>query len=138
MTGFTGKRHGFTEEDFGPYLRGKVELPNFVELDLAVGIGCIAAGGGLRVRQPVENAKLPKDTSTWGRWARYFLGVTQGGTLDGTGYVIWYGDNGNGRVGRFALCQHKKQGGSAAQSQRGYHPGHCTKCGLDMTVDSSD
>lgn len=136
MTEFTGKRHGFTRDDFAPYFKGNATLPNFKELELPVGLGMIAAGGGLRVRQEIDNIKLPGSTRKWGGWARYFLGTGQGGSLDGTGLVIWY-DKGVGRIGRFALCNHVKHTHSDANPTRGWHPGHCVKCGLDLTVDSS-
>ena len=137
------KRRGFSiDDDLMPLMRGKAMLPNFEELPLDHGIATIAAGGCLLAQPGVMNAKIPGSTSSWGHWARYFLATTQGGLFDGTGYVIWYaseGGHGKGHVGRFAICDHKKEGtGSVEQSRRGYSPGFCTKCGLDLTVDSSD
>jgi hypothetical protein len=118
-------------------MAGKLPLPNFEEISLERGVANIAVGGGLVDAMGVRNAKVPGSSSTWGHWSRYFLGTTQGGALDGTGYVIWW-DRGNGHVGKFAICRHEKVTGSGADPRRGWHPGRCSKCGLDMTVDSGD
>lgn len=118
-------------------MKGKRELPNFERMDLSKGVATIAAGGGLITKPGVLNAKVPGSKSSWGHWARYFLSSTQGGQLDGIGYVMWW-DNSEGYVGRFAICKHKKVLGAGANPSRGWHPGKCSECGLDMTVDSSD
>ncbi len=135
------KRSGFTDEDLHPLVTGKEVLPNFEELSLERGIANIAAGAGLIAYAGVKNAKIPRSKSSWGHWARYFFGSTQGGVLDGTGYVIWWESDhgvGKGHVGRFAICKHEKVATAGAKPMRGWHPGFCTKCGLDMTVDSGD
>ena len=116
---------------------GKMIPPNFETLTLSKGVANIAAGGGLAVVPGINNLKLPFGKSSWGHWARYFLGKTQGGAFDGSGYVMWY-DRGDGHIGRFALCQHKKKEGAGANPRRGWHPGYCSLCGLNMTVDSGD
>lgn len=152
------KRNGFSlEEDLNPLMYGLVTVPNFEELDPLTGIDNIAAGGGMVAVPSVMWARLPG--SDRGIWARYFLNKEQGGGLSGSGYVMIYGglkakrneagaiildENqrhvmaGSGRIGRFAICQHEKKDAPGANHSRGWHPGHCTKCGLDMTVDSSD
>ena len=127
------RRRGFQDEDFAPILKGKAVLPNFEELPLERGIANIAAGACLLAVQGVRNARLPNGK----HWARYFLNTTQGGSRDGTGYVMWY-DHEVGHVGRFAICKHERRGGPGGNPRRGWHPGHCTKCGLVMTVDSGD
>ena len=68
--------------------------------------------------------------------ARYFLDHTQNMLLNGEGYVLWHGD-GRGHVGRFEICQHKKESTRDARPDRGWFPGFCAHCGLDMTIDSS-
>lgn len=128
----------FTFEDaFAPILSGKIELPNYHEMDLATGVAHIAAGGGLHTVPGIKNAKPPKSNSNWGHWARYFLSTTQGGQFDGTGYVMFW-DASKGRIGSFALCKHEKVDAPGANHQRGWHPSRCKKCGLDMTYDSGD
>ena len=133
------------EADFKPILDGKKLIPNFEELPLAQGIANIAAGGGMYALPGINNAKIPGNDSSWGHWARYFLNTGQGGGYDGTGYVIWYDRGGKetnyqaiGRVARFAICKHEKVEGPGANHSRGWHPGYCGKCGLDMSVDSGD
>lgn len=118
-------------------MAGKVTAPNLEVLDLSKGVAAIAAGGGLKTIPDIRNLKFAGSKSSWGHWARYFLVATQGGQLDGSGYVMWW-DNSNGFVGRFAICNHKKVVGAGANPTRGWHPGKCSECGLDMTVDSSD
>ena len=73
----------------------------------------------------------------------YFLtgGANMSGGLDGSGYVIAYGNDKGGAApitGRFAICKHEKISSPSAIPSRGWHPGHCGKCGLDMTIDSGD
>lgn len=132
------KRSGYNlEEDYAPIFKGKVQVPNFEEMTLELGVAAIAAGGGLIAQSGVQNAKIPGSNSSWGHWARYFLSSTQGGALDGVGYVMFY-DHGKGRVGRFAICKHEKIEGPGANHSLGWHPGHCGKCGLNMSVDSGD
>jgi hypothetical protein len=95
----------------------------------------------MEARPGVQHILLAGEAHT--TWARAFVNHTQGGTFDGTGIVIWWrgqmqrGPEGS-QIARFALCKHQKQQGSGANPSRGWHPGKCTKCGLDMTVDSSD
>ncbi len=116
--------------------KGKQFPPNFEELDLSKGIGILASGANLAYAGQ-GNFKHPNGKSSWGHWAKFFLSKTQDGTLDGSGYVIWY-DHEAGKVGHFSLCQHKKKSGAGANPLHGWHPGHCTLCGLNMTVDSGD
>lgn len=135
------KKGGYSlENDLLPILNGRVFLPNFKELQLEMGIGVIAAGAGL-VPYPeaggVALAQIP-EVAPPAAWARYFLSKTQSGALDGTGYVIWCDRSGKGRVGHFAICAHSKVAGAGANRSRGWYPGYCEKCGLNMSVDSGD
>lgn len=86
------------------------------------------------------------------KWARYFLTTNQGGGLTGEALVFVYGSGGywdrskpdewfgtKPCAFRVAICKHEKVGsGSREDEQRGWHPGKCRLCGLDMTVDSGD
>lgn len=124
------------------YLRGGAPLPNLGAIDVADGLRYIAASGGLGVWPTIATVKVPGDKSNWGTWARVFLGYTQGGKLDGTGCLIAYQRKGDtsphGPIWRFKLCDHSVVTGSGARPQRGWHPARCSRCGLDLTVDSSD
>ena len=134
------RRTGFDyDADLRPIVEGRQSPPNFKEIDLAEGVGTIVACVGFRE----ERGRIRQMGETFTTWARYFLKATQGGGLDGTGYVIWYhskpGFGGVARMGEFAVCDHAVVGTSTPQEkQRGWHKAYCSKCGLDMTVDSSD
>lgn len=126
------------EDDLMPIIDGKVTLPNFVAQPLDEVANAIAAGG---------HSMLPK----WGwashdgqrkQWAQFFLtaagmGSAQHGSFDGRGYVFIYRSR-EPIVGTFAICRHEKIDAPGANHQRGWHPGSCRKCGMDMTVDSGD
>jgi hypothetical protein len=84
-------------------------------------------------------AILPSGDKAW--HARFFFDYGQGGSCHGSGIVAWtkWKDGAYRAVAmRFAICQHTKVDGPGANHSRGWHPGACSKCGLDMTVDSGD
>jgi hypothetical protein len=128
------KQTEFTvEKDFAEILKGNVPLPNAEELDAQKFLNVLAAGG---------HSLLPK----WGysnvegrkAWTFFFLTPAgMGGRLDGGGYAVAYGGSGP-KVMRFAICKHEKVDAPGANHSRGWHPGSCRHCGLDMTVDSGD
>jgi hypothetical protein len=137
----TDHRSGYTDADFDPIVTGKRPLPNFERMEPGDLLNAIAAGGGLEC-SGVHWAKIDDHAN----WARYFFSRTQGGVRDGSGYAVVYasgkrpdGTFGSmGFGGRFVICRHVKVAAPGANPTRGWHPGHCEKCGLDMTVDSSD
>lgn len=129
------KRNGYDfDADLMPIMQGKVVLPNFEEIEPTKALANIAAFGH-GYRQYHGQVQLPKERHCW---AQYFLNRTQGGALDGSGMVVWYGLNGKGAAAEFAICKHEKRAAPDAKPHIGWHPGHCVKCGLDMTVDSGD
>ena len=128
-------RKQYTEADYAPIITGDVEIPNFEEVTPENFCNALAAGG---------HSMIPK----WGHakaegpykpWAHYFLTnySNMGGGVDGSGYVCVYAF-GKPKVGRFSICKHEKQLGAGADPSRGWNPGACVKCGLDMTIDSGD
>lgn len=133
----------YTDKDLAPIMDGKVPLPNVEWLDTPRALASLCLGGW--TVPPDSGRALVAGTGGYGSWARYFLGRGQFGGLDGTGYVIVY-DSGTdatnwqatGRIASFAICRHEKVEGPGANHMRGYHPGWCSKCGYDMTVDSGD
>lgn len=126
------KRRGYShKDDLEPIIQGKVALPNYKEVPLERAVADATRYAG---SQP-GNAKVPSSNSI--HWAQFFLDRGQGGGLHGSGLVLFW-DAGKGRAGTFAICEHKKVDDSGADHRRGWHPGHCEKCGLDMTVDSGD
>lgn len=125
----------YTEADYAPIIAGDVEIPNFEPVTPEYFCDALAAGG---------HSMIPK----WGHakgershkpWAHYFLTnySNMGGGPDGSGYVCVYG-SGKPKVGRFAICKHQKVAAAGANPSRGWNPGACAKCGLDMTIDSGD
>ncbi len=131
------------------YLLGWEVLPNWKFEPLERGLDQIACWGGAGAYKRLANIRLPYGIGSWRgtvhtTWARVFLSYTQGGQRDGRGVHIWHKGQaprnvGHSQVASFALCQHTKRTiSSIHDQQRGWHPGHCTRCGLDLTVDSSD
>lgn len=126
-------RSGYSlETDLMPIVEGKVALPNFKALDLEHAVGNIAACYGPGVR---GTALLALKQSK--HWAQFFLDRGQGGGLQGSGVVLYW-EASKGRAASFAICEHVKVEGAGANHSRGWHPGHCSKCGLDLSVDSGD
>jgi hypothetical protein len=127
------------DDDLMPIIEGTVVMPNVEEKSFEHVINSIAARG---------HSLLPK----WGyarmspgiykSLAQYFLtpsgmGSACNGSFDGGGYALVY-RSGTPLVVTFAICRHEKEDAPDADHRRGWHPGHCKKCGLDMTVDSGD
>jgi hypothetical protein len=122
------------DRDMQPIIDGKVPLPNAEPIDSDVG----AAVLHYRVMR-AGHALMPNGRTEWN--ARFFLDCGQGGQLEGSGIVAWsaWKDGAYRATGlRFAICKHEKKDDPGADHQRGWHPGRCVKCGLDMTVDSGD
>lgn len=136
----TTHHNGYIDEDFAAIVAGEAPLPNFEPLEAGDLLNAIACGAGLEVSK-VGWARVP-DQPAWKTWARYFFTRTQGGVRDGGGYVVVYStrlsDGGAGYGGRFAICKLRKVDAPGANHSRGWHPGSCELCGLDMTVDSGD
>lgn len=126
------------DADLAAIMDGKAPVPNFEEItDLGKALALWSSAGGSSAPPDQKLAKLPGSARMYGDWARYLLHRTQGGDYDGTGYVMTY-NGGKGRMGRFAICKHEKVAGPGANPSRGWHPGYCSICGMDLTVDSGD
>lgn len=133
------KRNGYSiEDDLDPIIRGEVELPNFEEMDFATGVMAIAGGCYFTYR---EGRARVNTTAPYPPSAKFFLtweGMSPS-NLGGAGYVLINDSYAKPpRVGHFAICKHTQEPGVGANPLRGWHPGSCSKCGLDMTVDSGD
>lgn len=125
----------YSELDYAPIIAGDVDLPNFEPVTPEFFCNALASGG---------HSMTPK----WGwarserghkTWAQYFLTnySNMGSAPDGSGFVSVYGSR-EPKVGRFAICNHEKQLSAGANPSRGWKPGSCVKCGLNMTIDSGD
>lgn len=129
------------EKDLMPIIRGEVPVPNLEIIDLAGATSSIAAiGHSLR---PEWGYALVDGRKAW---TFYFLtpagmGSVRGDnpSFDGGGYMLVYGGYPHGGyAARFAICEHQKVDDPGANHSRGWHPGRCVKCDLDMTIDSGD
>lgn len=119
-----------------PIIEGQIPLPNFKPDDPLRVISNIACTG--RSLEPRWGyAKL----SGLPRWAMFFLSGAGMGSpphiYGGGGYVFIY-DSPDPIVGTFAICRHEGVSEPGANPSRGWHPAHCAKCGIDLTIDSSD
>lgn len=139
------------EDDLLPIVEGKIPLPNTEEVEPLLFLNNLASGG--HSITPKWGWSLRHEGRDAGRkqWTQFFMRPTAmggQGTFDGTGYaVIWGGSRYDmeARISiqtptvlRFAICKHEKISAPGARPERGWHPGSCKHCGLNMTVDSSD
>jgi hypothetical protein len=128
------KRNGYSmDEDLKPIIEGKVALPNAEPIERDVGATI------LHYRQMHCGTAVLSGKKHWS--ARFFLDYGQGGQLYGSGIAAWseWKDGAYRAVGlKFAICQHEIQSGAGANHSRGWHPASCSKCGLNMSVDSGD
>jgi hypothetical protein len=121
------------ERDLMPIVKGDVPLPNPERIDGDVG-AVILHYNGMNCGTALLNGH-----KHWN--ARFFFDYGQGGQLYGSGVAAWseWKDGAYRATGfRFAICNHVKKAAPGANPSRGWHPGKCEKCGLDMTVDSGD
>jgi len=121
------------DDDLMPIVNGKVEVPNAKAVEGDVGAAI------LHYREMHSGRALLGGRTEWG--ARFFLDYGQGGGLQGTGIVAWTAwKDGACRATamKFAICDHAPVEGAGANHSRGWHPARCSKCGLDMSVDSGD
>lgn len=126
------------ERDLEPIMHGEVPLPNPEPID-----GDLAAAIlYYKSMHCSRSVLLPGETQK--KWnVSFFFDRGQGEQLEGSGIVAWtmwdHAKRGTVATGlRFAICKHTKVDGPGANHSRGWHPGKCSKCGLDMTVDSGD
>lgn len=134
-----------------PIIKGDAALPNAEAVDPLQFLNNLASGG--HSMTPKWGWALRHEGRDAGRkqWAQFFMRpVAMGGqgTFDGSGYaVVWGGSRYDQEakvniqtpiVLRFAICTHEKVDSPGARPERGWHPGYCGKCGLNMTVDSGD
>ena len=114
-------------------------LPNLEEVtDPATALFEIAVSRALCPAPYNLAFKMPGE-----RYSTYcvaFLRSTPGGGgWDGSGVLLSMHNTMKPRVFKFALCQHEKtEEGHRPDHGRGWHPGHCRHCGMNMTVDSGD
>lgn len=120
-----------------PYLTGRSPWPNCREVGLGEAISIAAINPFMLFERGFFCLLDDPIFRLFPRPAIYFLGRTQRGVLDGSGFVMLNNRDG-GACYFVAVCVHEKEVSATAIPARGYIPGKCRKCGLDMTVDSGD
>lgn len=134
------RRSGYSlKDDLQPIIDGKVALPNTKPIDRDVGASILHYREMHCGTALVVDARYSGNQKQWN--ARFFLDYGQAGQLYGSGIVAWteWKDGAYRAVGmKFAICDHKQAEGGGANHSRGWHPASCSKCGLDMSVDSGD
>lgn len=115
----------FTDADVQPIIDGAVVLPNLELISDALARQ-IAAGYYGRI----ISGRAKMRSGAFAPAALFFVSDS-----DGSGMVMT-----SGAAAKFAICQHKKVSTlpSGFDPRRGWHPGYCEKCGLDMSYDSGD
>ena len=130
----------YTLEDLSPYFNppymADQPLPNAEEIPIEEALSDLCSGAvGV---QGMGHGVLPDGTGTRARF-RLLTRHGQGGGFTGEGTVIvaagWKKPH---RAFRFTLCKHQFVSGPGGNPMRGWHPGYCKHCGLDMSVDSGD
>lgn len=150
----------YTREDYSDFIgksgslnKGLKPLPNAEDVDPLSFLNDLAASG--HMMEPLWGYALLPDGSR-PQWTQFFLlaDANMSSDLGGGGYAITYGGSvwmANpegvspfGRnvatpiVRRFRICKHELVLHPGANPSRGWRPGHCRHCGLDMTIDSGD
>lgn len=136
-----GIQHTEFEAYLQKILKGEVMIPNWQPLEYGVAANALAAGGSLSTDSQIHYTRNP-DKPEWTHrdWTRCYISWTQGGQFDGSGYLIRYNSGkAGGVIGRFQICQHEVVNTSTPQQRmRGWNKQYCSKCNLNLSVDSSD
>lgn len=139
-----GRKHYVLKEDMAPYLHPlkpwnqQQELPNLEEITDPLEIVRWVA---LRLKPNTDyyNAGVKLPGRQYSTYCTLFLDSQPGGGGWGGGGMVLTHDYPTPKAFRFALCKHEKtEEGHNPNHGRGWHPGHCVKCNMDMTVDSGD
>jgi hypothetical protein len=133
----------YTRDDYDPFIgksgspnRDLKALPNVRDVDPIAFLNDLAARG--HMMEPVWGYALLPDGSR-PQWTQFFLlaDANMGFQLGGGGYAVTYA-NPFPFIRRFQICNHEIVLHAGADPSRGWNPGHCKHCGMDMSVDSSD
>jgi hypothetical protein len=135
------KDRTFDSKDYEPYV-GKfgnerlAPLPNAEDVDPLFFLSHLASGG--HMMQPRWGYALHPEGNR-PQWTMFFLTSFMMSGLDGGGYAVIYSSRKEGPyVQRFYICKHAVEDHAGANHSRGWHPGHCSLCGYNMTYDSGD
>lgn len=126
-------RKNFTDADFKPIIEGEVIPPNMVPLTLVEAVDRLFYMSDDKSGYPRLDAEPRRGYNP----GKFYFAHSPYGHPTGKGMVIV-------RVGvdvhayEFALCRHEFEADAGNNPRRGHNFGHCSKCGLDLSVDSSD
>ena len=129
----------YLPKDFEPFLgtqgsKTLAPLPNAVRIDPLSFLNTLASSGSSMT--PVWGYALMADCAR-NQWTQFFLTSWMLSGLDGGGFAVTY-DHPQAVVRQFAICVHEVEDHPGVNHSRGWHPGHCKKCGFNMTYDSGD
>lgn len=136
-------RKTYSIEDYEPFIgksgaanKNLQPLPGALEVDPLTFLNDLAARGHMMT--PVWGYSLLPNESRQ-QWTQFFLlrDANMAFELGGRGYAVTYA-NPSPIVRRFAICNHEIELRADANPSRGWSPGRCKHCGMDMTIDSGD
>lgn len=125
-----------------PRAQGAIPWEHVEPADLTWTLSTIARCAGWQAYAGVASVKKPGDHHP--SWARIFLHQLQGGGYNGEAHALVWENSRDGKVAmpsawKLSICKHEIVDCSTPDGRmRGWHPKYCSKCGLDMSVDSSD
>ncbi len=127
------------------FMAGSVTPPNLREgtdESLKADLSGLAHRGALGATMIGGRILLPGSVTPFGETAFALCDRTQGGNLTGEARVLIYRPTWKPitepMTAQFSLCVHEVVQGAGARPSRGWRPAHCSKCGLDLSVDSGD
>jgi len=120
-----------------PRIQGALPWEHIEPADLARTLSNIAACAGWSAYPDIGYVTKPGESR--GSWARFFLGLTQMDGYSGEAHALVYESAAMPSAWRLRICAHEVEDSStAAGRMRGWHPARCLKCGINLSVDSSD
>lgn len=132
----------FTDADFKPIVEGEIFPPNLKPLDHAAFLNLLFWHSGAQSGY----IRLERDRPGLAPYARpvakFFFASSQWGDPTGKGIIMVRSRSAGVDLGiecySFALCEHEFSPDPGNNPRRGHNFGHCSKCGFDLSVDSSD
>lgn len=132
----------YSRDDYAPFIGSGssndklTPLPNVRDVAAIPFLNDIAARG--HMMEPVWGYSLLPDSNRQ-QWTQFFLlgDANMAMQLGGGGYAVTYA-NPEPIIRYFRICNHEIELHPGADPKRGWTPGHCKHCGMDMTIDSGD
>lgn len=120
-----------------PRIQGTLPWEHIEPADLAQMLSNISSCAGWSAYPDIGYVTKPGESS--GSWARFFLHLTQMDGYSGEVHALVYENGAMPSAWRLRICDHEVKDSSTPEGRmRGWHPAKCLKCGLNLSVDSSD